>query len=637
MVINNLKLLRYTTVFTIMLTLFSSLAWADSVEIKTNNRQSIVGENIYFAVVVEIDDEKIIDVSAVRYNGTPLRYEERSQSSSSYTMVINGRTVRQSSDLTKSYIFELPTSQVGTISLPAYTIKIGDKEYQTDPVSFEVLPKPTSSNLLFVTEISNGQDSYYPTQLIELNCKIYYRNFPGSPSIEDIALPIINHRGFTYLPADNPNTKLLVNDQEFMVFASHSKEIKAEKEYNFFNFKLKFRLMEPGEFTFANNLKMKVQTGQVYRQRGFLGSQLVRQTKSIYADSTPLTINVRQLPQDNVPPSFNGAIGNFKIKVIPSSDTDIKVGDPITLSITISGRGTWEFVKSPPIHKIRAITDYFKVSEDLIAGEVSADQTSKTFRVRLRVKSKMVKRIPAIPFTYFDLLALKYVTIHSDPIPISVFDATSKVQVVDFAKKLARQQDNDKKGLKTDKNKKPGKLPTEPGQRQEYQAKAPELIKIADNVEGELLSEDHAPHYIMVIYAFCPLTLVFLLLLSNLYRQRNKSDSTIAKEKAKKAYKQFLTHSDHLGKEEMKSAEFCRHLGQNIQQFLANRFMLTIVELDQSFFDNQVADGKISRPLADDLLAIMETIDQHRYTNSTLDQSEVIDILAKAKEVLRQC
>jgi hypothetical protein len=625
----------YLLIITLLVLAWGDVVQADSLKMKVGEKQCVVGEKLYFAISISLEEEKTIDVSDVTYNGAPLRYEVRNQSTSSFTMIVNGKTVRQSSDLIKSYIFELPTTAVGPISLPVYTIKVGESEYTTKPLHFEVLPKPTSHNLLFITELVDKRDAYYPTQIIEVSCKIYIRQFPGSPRIESIRLPILDHRAFELIPPRSPNVKLLVNGAEFLVEAEKGSETRDGKAFNVFGFKLKFRLMETGDYQFDNSIKMLVETGRNVREKGFFGYQLVREKQTIYAASPVLAIRVAELPRDNVPPSFNGAIGVFKIEVIPSSDTDIKVGDPITLTIEINGRGTWEFVKSPPIHKIREITDYFKISDEPAAGEVSEDGTRKTFRVRMRVKSKTVKEIPAIPFTYFDLLTMQYVTVYSEPIPISVFDATSKVQVVDFTGTPGSESpDKDEEmpsGAMVDGDKAVPMI-----SEAVYTPKLPELVPISDNVGGPELAENHAPNYSLLIFAACPLGVVLVMFLVRVYRERNKSASVIAREKSKDAYGHFLKKCAPLEKKGVHLNDFYRDLGRNIHTFLEEKLMCSISAPDRAFFEKIAEDGKTDGTTAETLLALIERIDLHRYSKTAGDRQEAAGLLKEAKKVLEQ-
>ncbi len=622
-------------VFFVAIILSAGTVFADSVDVEYMDRECVVGESLFFNVKINIDSDKSgdkqIDVSKVKLNNIPLKYEVRETSTSSFTVVINGRTVNKSSGVVKNYIFEIPTGKIGELTIPPFEIKVGNKTYTSEQLRFNVLPKPRSSDLLFKTLLKNPHNVYYPTQVIEIENKIYFRNFPGSPSIQNIHLPILQHRGFSLIPEKNANWEAVINEQRFNVNPKQGTDVINGKKYNFFAFNLKFRLMESGRFSFDNYIRIVVETGKVTRQSGFFGTQLVKEQKVLYADSDPFKMVVRDLPNQNVPPSFNGAIGDFKIKVIPSCDTDVKVGDPITLLIEISGRGTWEFVKSPPIHKIPEITDYFKVSQDPVLGEVSEDNSSKTFNVRMRVKSKTVDKIPPIPFTFFNLVQEKYVTIYSDPVSILVFDTQSNVSVMDYS-----LREKEEKGQKIAKEERKISEQSSPD-KEAFKPRLPELIQISDNVSGPILYEDHSAHYHRIIYALMPFVVVAMLFLVNMYKNRNVSSKELARVKSRKAYKHFLTNASSLEKRSPDSPVFYRDLGRNILTFMEERYGVSTAELNGDFFNQLIDMQTITREGAEALTKICEEVDYRRYSPAKFDQEVAKTLLKKTKEVLKGC
>src|SRR5262249_38612339 len=63
--------------------------------------------------------------------------------------------------------------------------------------------------------------------------------------------------------------------------------------------------------------------------------------------SETATLNVKPLPT-NAPPNFSGAIGNFTMAVDAKPKT-VQVGDPITVTSTISGRGNFDRMNGPAL------------------------------------------------------------------------------------------------------------------------------------------------------------------------------------------------------------------------------------------------------------------------------------------------
>ena len=127
-------------------------------------------------------------------------------------------------------------------------------------------------------------------------------------------------------------------------------------------------------------------------------------------------IDVKALPP-NAPPSFGGAVGNFTMTT-DANPKKVKVGDPITVTAKISGRGNFDRVAGPVIEDERGWHKYppsadFKQDDDVgISG-------TKAFEMVLSPNERK-DRIPTLLFSYFDSQKEQYITLHSDPILVQV-------------------------------------------------------------------------------------------------------------------------------------------------------------------------------------------------------------------------
>src|SRR5438105_12941513 len=132
--------------------------------------------------------------------------------------------------------------------------------------------------------------------------------------------------------------------------------------------------------------------------------------------SETATLNVKPLPT-NAPPNFSGAIGNFTMAVDAKPKT-VQVGDPITVTSTINGRGNFDRMNGPALEDERGWHKYppsatFKQDDDVgISGE-------KTFEMVLAPNEKK-SAVPTLVFAYFDPIKENYVTLRSDALPIQV-------------------------------------------------------------------------------------------------------------------------------------------------------------------------------------------------------------------------
>jgi BatD DUF11 like domain len=138
--------------------------------------------------------------------------------------------------------------------------------------------------------------------------------------------------------------------------------------------------------------------------------------REVEIKSEPVALEVKPLPP-NAPPSFSGAIGNFTMTTEAKPKT-VQVGDPITVTNTISGRGNFDRVNAPVIEDERGWHKYPPSSKFKQDDEVGLSGT-KAFETVLSPNEKK-QGLPLLAFSYFDPVKEQYVTLHSEPIPINV-------------------------------------------------------------------------------------------------------------------------------------------------------------------------------------------------------------------------
>jgi hypothetical protein len=137
--------------------------------------------------------------------------------------------------------------------------------------------------------------------------------------------------------------------------------------------------------------------------------------------SEPVALEVKTLPP-NAPLSFSGAIGTFTMATDAKPKT-VQVGDPITVTATISGRGNFDRVNAPVVEDERGWHKYPPSSKFKQDDEVGISGT-KTFEMVLSPNEKK-QALPVLAFSYFDPVKEQYVNLHSEPISISVQGGTT--------------------------------------------------------------------------------------------------------------------------------------------------------------------------------------------------------------------
>lgn len=138
--------------------------------------------------------------------------------------------------------------------------------------------------------------------------------------------------------------------------------------------------------------------------------------RDIDISSDPVALEVKPLPP-NAPPSFSGAIGSFTMAT-DAKPKSVQVGDPITVTTTISGRGNFDRVNAPLLEDDRGWHKYPPSSKFKQDDEVGISGT-KTFETVISPNENK-QNLPVLAFSYFDPAKEQYVTLHSETMPITV-------------------------------------------------------------------------------------------------------------------------------------------------------------------------------------------------------------------------
>ncbi|PYK10886.1 MAG: hypothetical protein DME61_02270 [Verrucomicrobia bacterium] len=151
----------------------------------------------------------------------------------------------------------------------------------------------------------------------------------------------------------------------------------------------------------------------------------IGERREIEIKSEPVALEVKPLPP-KAPPSFSGAIGNFTMTT-DAKPKSVQVGDPITVTAAVSGRGNFDRVNAPVVEDERGWHKYPPSSKFKQDDEVGISGT-KTFETVLSPNEKK-QSLPLLAFSYFDPVKEQYVTVRSEPIAISVQGAAAAPNV----------------------------------------------------------------------------------------------------------------------------------------------------------------------------------------------------------------
>lgn len=154
--------------------------------------------------------------------------------------------------------------------------------------------------------------------------------------------------------------------------------------------------------------------------QGFFGGSA---QKDVTVSSSPVNFMVLELPTQDKPPDFTGAVGQFKIGS-ELADARIVVGDPATLRFTISGDGNFDRVNSPMLAESSGWKTYQPTAK-FKSSDGSAYRGEKTFEQPVVAGAAGKQTLPGLIFSYFDPAARRYETLHTAPLSIDVQPAST--------------------------------------------------------------------------------------------------------------------------------------------------------------------------------------------------------------------
>jgi hypothetical protein len=128
-------------------------------------------------------------------------------------------------------------------------------------------------------------------------------------------------------------------------------------------------------------------------------------------------MQVKPLPVDGRPRDFSGAIGKFEFDAQGTPDR-VKIGEPVSMKLTIKGRGNFDRIGQPPLDDPAGWTTY-SAKQQFEPSDASGTSGVKTFELPVTPTAKKIT-VPVFSFSFFDPEEGKYVTLKSVAAPLTV-------------------------------------------------------------------------------------------------------------------------------------------------------------------------------------------------------------------------
>ncbi|MGE5680896.1 MAG: BatD family protein, partial [Bacillota bacterium] len=143
------------------------------------------------------------------------------------------------------------------------------------------------------------------------------------------------------------------------------------------------------------------------------------QTVEYNAKSNTIKVTVLPLPQENVPASFKGAVGQYTLSAVMDKNT-VKENEPVSLKINITGTGNVNLIDLPEI-KLPAGFEKYEPKVNTQVNRASNTVTGqKTIEYLIVPRIQGQRVIEPVEFTYFNPGTKKYVTLKSPEFNLNI-------------------------------------------------------------------------------------------------------------------------------------------------------------------------------------------------------------------------
>ena len=332
-------------------------------------------------------------------------------STSQQTSIING--AREYS-VTQQLIIDADAPRIGTFTLPTYVFQYKGQTLRAPAATLQVVERaadagPTTDELIFLK--ADTPDQLYIGQTTTLQLKLYIATNVRLSSLSSFDR---SADGFTIseLPGSQ-ETSEIVNGRSYRVLNSTLSITPIQTGPQDLNFQCTVSASLPGQ----NNRSRDPLGG-----RGF-GSSLFddffNRSERLNLKTKPKTVEVLALPTNDEPASFTGAIGDFAMQVYTDRN-QTKEGEPIMLSVEISGSGNFDRINGPTIPETALWRSYEPESNFQSRSGGSALLGTKRFDYVMIPKQAGILEIPEIRFAYFEPETQRYTQLSSPGIEIEV-------------------------------------------------------------------------------------------------------------------------------------------------------------------------------------------------------------------------
>ena len=380
-----------------------------SVNASLSSDQTEVGEPVEYRVTIN-GSQSAGAPQISKVDGLDIRYVGPSTQ-----MQMNNFNVT----LSVTHMYAVTPQRTGRFTIPAQTVDVGGKKFTTGAVTLNAgnaagnsgagggTNEDNSSARSYFAELVLPKQSAFVGEAVPVELRIYVDTRIHWQIQE---MPVISGEGFSIQKLTKPTQNQVKRNGRDFDLLTFKTAVTAAKTGN----------LKLGPATLDCLAQMP--RARRARPRGLFDDPfgddvfndpfgMLAQPQKLTIASEPVEIDVKSLPQ-NAPKSFAGAVGVFTLATTASPEK-VQIGDPITLTTKISGRGNFDRVSAPFLTDESGWRSYPPSAGKFLADDDVEISGAKTFETALIPNEKKTK-LPPIRWTYFDPIKEKYITLSGD-------------------------------------------------------------------------------------------------------------------------------------------------------------------------------------------------------------------------------
>jgi len=319
--------------------------------------------------------------------------------------------------------------------------------------------------------------------------------------------------------------------------------------------------------------------------------------------SQDVKIIIQPLPVQGRPLDFSGAIGDYQF-IVDANPKKVKVGDPITLDMSINGKGNFNTVIIPRIESAEG----FKVYEP----QIKTGENTKEFKQVLIPETDKVTQIPALTFNYFNPYRKEYKSISQGPIAINVEKAKDEMpaQVI-------------------------GPVSTAAEPVPEKDEFSRDIIYIKES-PGAWIEKGKRMYKAKSLAAGFILPFILLNILAVVQKRRNRirSDSVYAgRINAFKLQKRAIRNLRRQLRTGDRKA-FYEHLFKTMQDYLGNRLNISPAGITYAVIESALSSKEPDLDIMRKMACLFDECDRAKFAETPTSDMKVEDDLKELKEII---